>query len=83
MERWNSYNVENNVNEIKTFEKPLCVAGDANADCEVNVKDLVRAKKYIADDSTAIFVSAIDLDTDGGVKIDAMDLTELRKLIVK
>ena len=70
------------LNEIKHFEKPECVSGDANADGQTNIIDLVRAKKHLVDDTTPIFTSAMDLNSEGEERINALDLSELRKLLL-
>lgn len=70
------------LNEIKHFEKPECVSGDANADGQTDIIDLVRAKKHLVDDTTPIFTSATDLNSEGEERINALDLSELRKLLL-
>lgn len=56
--------------------------GDANNDYEVNVIDLVRMKKYLADTaSVGINAENADYNLDG--KIDAQDLVYLRKDLLK
>ena len=54
--------------------------GNANADCEVNVLDLVRIKKYLAGLPVALSITASDLNGDG--KIDALDLAAVRELLL-
>lgn len=54
--------------------------GDANADRKVNIKDIVREKKYLADTSVAMDVMAADMDQDG--EIHTNDITGLRKYLV-
>ena len=51
--------------------------GDANNDGVTDIRDLVRIKRYIADDSLEIITVAADIDADG--KINAADLAMLRK----
>ena len=50
---------------------------DVNDDGKVNVKDLVRIKKYLVDNNTLIKSSTENIDGEYGVK--AGDLTVLRK----
>ena len=54
--------------------------GDANMDGVVDIRDLIRMKKYIVKiDKTALFVS--DIDGDGSVA--STDLTLLRKYFME
>ena len=54
--------------------------GDANMDGVVDIRDLIRMKKYIVEtDKTALFVS--DIDGDGSVA--STDLTLLRKYFME
>ena len=55
--------------------------GDANADGVFNVKDIVRAKKYIAQVSNSIAYYSVDLD--GNAEVNALDLVELNKLLLQ
>ena len=55
--------------------------GDTNDDSAVDIRDLVHMKKYLADkDAAKINVSNSDLDGSG--KIDADDLSALRKMLL-
>ena len=73
------------------MEKPLyvyqdgtprdSVVGDVNADKAVNILDLVRMKKRIADNSTAIYFAAADFD--GSNEINAYDLSALKLKLLK
>lgn len=56
------------------------VYGDANADSRVDIKDLVRVKKYLADENTPINLEAVDDDENG--KIESSDLIKLRKVLL-
>lgn len=49
------------------------VLGDANGDGTMDIRDLVRVKRYIADNSVEIVNVAADIDGDG--KVNANDLT--------
>ena len=51
--------------------------GDANNDGVMDVRDLVRIKRYIADNSVEIIIIAADIDADG--ELNAIDLTICRK----
>ena len=52
--------------------------GDLTGDNKVDVTDLIRLKKYIADDTTAL---AGDADLNGDNKVDILDLIRLKKII--
>lgn len=55
--------------------------GDANTDDYINLKDLVRMKKYVADNNTEICVVAADLNGDEAV--NALDLTQMRQQLLQ
>ena len=59
-------------------EGETVVPGDINGDNKVDITDLIRLKKFIADDTTEIIGSA-DLNGDGIV--DILDLIRLKKII--
>ncbi len=52
--------------------------GDINGDGDVNALDLIRLKKYIADDTTVI-VGNGDVNGDGDVNL--LDLIRLKKYL--
>ena len=52
--------------------------GDLTGDNKVDVTDLIRLKKYIADNTTAL---AGDADLNGDNKVDILDLIRLKKII--
>ncbi len=52
--------------------------GDVNDDGEIDVRDLVRAQKLIA--NNAEFVPAVDIDLDG--EMTSADLVKIRKVIL-
>ena len=52
--------------------------GDLTGDNKVDVTDLIRLKKYIADNTTEIIGSA---DLNGDNKVDILDLIRLKKII--
>lgn len=54
-------------------------AGDINGDCKIDVRDLVRLKKLIADDTTE---TASPADFDGDDRCTATDMAYLRKCIL-
>lgn len=63
-----------------TVEFP-CINGDVNDDGKVDILDLVRLKKYIVDNKVEIFEDAADLDGNG--LYNSVDLTDLRKILLK
>ena len=58
-----------------TTVKPPVLSGDANNDGVVNVLDLIRIKRYIADKSVAINTENADVNGDGAV--NAIDVYAL------
>ena len=57
------------------------VRGDINGDGDIDIRDLVRLKKYTAGiEGTKILKSAADLNGDGNY--DAVDLSELRIMLL-
>ncbi len=65
------------VTEIET-DKADTPTGDITGDNKVDVTDLIRLKKYIADNTTAL---AGDADLNGDNKVDILDLIRLKKII--
>ena len=61
-------------------EIDIFLYGDVNGDGKVDIDDLTRIRRYIAESSTVIFPGA-DVNGDGTVDID--DLTLLRKFIAE
>ena len=64
----------------ETQEIAIFLYGDANGDGKVDIDDLTRLRRYVAESSTVIFPGA-DANGDGTVDID--DLTLLRKFIAE
>ena len=64
----------------ETQEIDIFLYGDANGDGKVDIDDLTRLRKYIAESSTVIFPGA-DANGDGTVDID--DLTRLRRYVAE
>ena len=60
----------------ETQEIDIFLYGDVNGDGKVDIDDLTRLRRYIAESSTVIFPGA-DVNGDGTVDID--DLTRLRR----
>ena len=58
---------------VVTDGENFYVLGDANGDGTMDIRDLVRVKRYIADNSVEIVNVAADIDGDG--KVNANDLT--------
>ena len=64
----------------ETQEIDIFLYGDVNGDGKVDIDDLTRLRRYLAESSTVIFPGA-DANGDGTVDID--DLTLLRKFIAE
>ena len=64
----------------ETQEIDIFLYGDANGDGKVDIDDLTRLRRYIAESSTVIFPGA-DANGDGTVDID--DLTRLRRYVAE
>ncbi len=67
---------------LKPIERELFYYGDTNNDKHVNVKDLLRMKRFMGDATVICNEAAANLSGDSAFKIDASDLTLFRKLIV-
>ncbi len=65
------------VTKIET-DKAETPTGDITGDGDVDVTDLIRLKKYIADNTTAL---AGDADLNGDGIVDILDLIRLKKII--
>ena len=60
--------------------EPSVVLGDVNGDGKINILDLAKLRKYVADsDSVQIDLLAADVNGDG--KINILDLAKLRKYV--
>ena len=64
----------------ETQEIDIFLYGDANGDGKVDIDDLTRLRRYIAESSIVIFPGA-DVNGDGTVDID--DLTRLRRYVAE
>lgn len=67
------------IDSISTLTQEIA-DGDANRDGTVDILDLVRVKKYAAGIQTEICAAA---DLDGNLAINAEDLIQLRKILLK
>jgi len=65
-------------NRLEFFSDAACIKGDANMDDTVDVRDLVRVKKQIANNATEF----IPADIDSNNKLNATDLSYIRKWII-
>lgn len=61
-------------------DDPVTMLGDCTGDGRVNIKDLIRAKKYMAGQTYDLKLINIDFDSDRYIL--AFDLKEIRKLIL-
>ncbi|MCQ2448887.1 MAG: dockerin type I repeat-containing protein, partial [Clostridia bacterium] len=69
------------VTRVKSADIPIPVlAGDANRSGEVDVLDLVRVKKHIADADGALVTTNADVNGDTG--IDGADVILIKKIIL-
>lgn len=55
------------------------VLGDANDDQNINVKDIVRLKKYLKDDTTVVFADGADANESG--KVDKRDIATMYEFL--
>ncbi len=75
----NSY-VREFIESLGIWEKAYYDYGDANADCYIDVRDLVRVKRLSALDSTATETAKSDVNCDGNY--NANDAVIIRKEII-
>lgn len=75
---WGSVWVNNGLTIVKDVE--AYTVGDASGDSVVDVHDILRVKKYLANNSTRIDVSQVDFNNNGSV--DANDLAVVNKIVV-
>lgn len=62
------------------IEDHFSIKGDVNLDNSLDIRDLVRLKKHLADDTVKISEYMADLDGDGD--INTVDLAGLKKLLL-
>ena len=60
-------------------EKPVYAPGDINGDGKIDIRDLVRIKKYLTDPDSIVVYGA---DYNGDGRIDSLDLAGIRKLLL-
>lgn len=60
----------------------MYLLGDVNSDTYVDVKDLLRIKKFIADSETDCYEVAANVDCDVLGNINADDIVALKKLLI-
>ena len=78
--QWKQISIQSNNDPLlnATIHFAESVLGDVTGDGEVNVMDLIRLKKCIADGS-AVEMQNMDINGDG--KVDVLDLIRLKKII--
>ncbi len=67
------------VSEKRYDEVEEIVYGDCNSDGDVNVKDVLALRKYLAKWDVQINMDAADVNVDG--KVDTLDVLRLRKFL--
>ena len=65
--------------EISVIEP---IQGDVNADREVDVRDLVRYKKYVLQADNSVVISKLTSDLNDDTEFDTDDVVVLRKMLV-
>ena len=60
----------------------MYLLGDINADTYVDIRDLLRIKRYIADNKTDCYAVAANVNGDNLGNIDADDMVALKKLLI-
>lgn len=65
---------------IPSLSASSIIYGDANNDSSVDVKDLIRVKRFLAAQDIPINTEAIDVEGKGAVMLE--DLVVLRKLLM-
>lgn len=65
---------------VVSFASSASVTGDANGDKVVNLRDLVRIKRYTAKTIDVIDLDAVDFNADGIV--NAYEIVELRSMLI-
>ena len=56
--------------------------GDANADGRIDVRDLVKMKKYTADKTIPIYLAAANLKKASDPEVKASDLILMKKMLL-
>ena len=67
-----------------SFEIPVIepIEGDVNADREVDVRDLIRYKKYVLKTDNSVVISELTSDLNSDSEFDTDDIIVLRKMLV-
>lgn len=66
---------------VVCFAGEAVIAGDANGDKIVDVRDIVRMKRSLAYEGIDIDINAVDFDSNG--KIDTYELVQVRNLLLE
>ena len=75
------YNINLRIDDIYArYEAVTVTLGDINGDGAVDLRDLVRLKKYIADNGTDAVVAAADLNNDS--EINSADMICLERYLL-
>lgn len=75
---------DNSYGYISAVKEDALVLGDANGDGKTDLLDLVRIKKYCADNTTKIVLKACRFDEEKGqeITIEAIDLVSLVNILL-
>lgn len=66
--------------ETKTAEIPVCTVGDMNGDTDIDIKDVVTVRRYIAGGSGVfVYTAAGDINKDG--RVEVKDIVLIRRYI--
>lgn len=57
--------------------------GDANKDGRINIKDLLRVKRYISNSVSDIDLTAVNFDRDVNYNVSAGDLVSMKKMLLQ
>lgn len=75
-----SSNVNMRIDNIRALPQKNLVFGDVNGDESVDVKDMVRLKRYLINEDVEVFEEYADIYSSAS--INELDISEFRKLIL-
>lgn len=80
-DNWGAESTYARTGSIAVFGEKSVKQGDVNGDDTVDIRDLVRFKKYLAQSAVEFTAKAADLDEDGAI-IGANDMAALKKYLL-